>query len=148
MIYLYRIWLPQIVGYADSVLDGTFEKAWAEGDQSRTSVHYSDELFSQVFGDLDAETHMEEARQTLGMHPNLVSALSHFLCSLRQLEEWIEVHVDTVTWRQGEIIPANVVAIFCSREWGEAQSAAASLVSAALEAGFSADDFDPTDTLY
>ena len=147
MIDLFCIWLPQIVGYAEAMQDGTLEKSWSEGDRSRTSVYCSDELISQVFGDLDADNMMAEARQSLGMHPKLVDSLSDFLCSLRRLDEWIEAHIDTGTWGQGEIIPPDVSTIFWSREWGNAQSAAASLVSAAGQVGISGNDFDPSQTL-
>jgi hypothetical protein len=122
--------------------DDTLEKAWAEGDRSRTSVYYSGELYEQVFGGLDADNMMEEARLKLGQHPTIVAALDSFLRSLKRLDEWIEAHVDTDTWGKGQRIPSGVRSIFQSQDWREAQSSAAALMSAAGEAGFSSTDFD------
>lgn len=148
MIDLFRTWLPQIIGYARDLHDGTFERAWAEGDRSRTSVYYSGELFEQVFGDLDADNMKEAARQSLAVHPELVSALNDFLSSLKRLDGWIEANVDTGVWGEGNSIPSNVSSIFKSKEWGEAHSAAANLVSVAGPVGFSGNDSDPTQTLH
>ena len=148
MIDLFRTWLPQIIGYAQDLHDGTLEKAWEEGDRSRTSVYYSGELVEQVYGDLDADNMMEAARQGLAAHPELVSALDGFLCTLKRLDEWIEAHVDTKTWGEGQNIPSSVSSIFKSQEWVEAHSAAAKLVSVAGPVGFSGNDFDPTQTLH
>ncbi len=144
MIDLFRTWLPQIIGYAEALEDGTLQKAWADGDRSSTSAYYSGELYEQVFGDLDADEMLEEARRALGAHPPLLRALDGFLCSLKRLDDWVEAHVDTGTWGRGETIPATVRSIFRSPEWQDAKSAAATLMSAAGEAGFSSKDFDPT----
>lgn len=144
MIDFFRTWLPQIIGYAEMVEDGTLQKAWAEGDRSRTSVHYSDELVEQVFGDLNADEMMWEARQQLKPHPTLAQALELFLHSLRRLDAWIEDHVDTAVWREGEPIPPSVGSIFQSQEWWVAEKDAASVIAAARDAGFSSEDLDLT----
>ena len=141
MIDFFRVWLPQIIGYAEWLQDGTFQKAWADGDRSRTSVHYSGELYEQVFGDLHADEMMVEARAKLREHPTLFNALDGFFRSLKRLDEWIEAHVDTRSWGPGHI-PPSVRDIFHSKEWQEASSTAAALVSAALEGGFSSEDLD------
>lgn len=144
VIDFFRTWLPQIIGYAEMLQDDTLEKAWSEGDRSRTSIYYSGELYEQIFGDLHADEMMEEARLRLGQHPSLVAALDRFLGALKQLDNWIEAHVDTATWGKGERIPSGVRSIFQSPEWLGAQSNAADLVSASGLAGFSSEDFDPT----
>ena len=144
MIDLLRTWLPQMIGYAEAVQDGTLETAWSDGDRSRTSAYYSGELFEQVFGGLDANNMLQEAGLRLGQYRALVDALDAFLSSLKRLDAWIEVHVDTETWGKGQTIPASVRNIFQSHEWHEAQSSAAALVAAAGQAGFSSKDFDPT----
>jgi hypothetical protein len=143
MIDLFRTWLPQIIGYAEETQDGRLERAWADGDRASTSAHYSGELFEQIFGGLDADNMLAEARQTLAAHPPLVNALDDFLCSLKRLEEWIETHVDTHVWGKGETIPASVRSIFRSEEWRDAEAAAAILISTARQAGFRSRDFDP-----
>jgi hypothetical protein len=144
MIDLFRTWLPQMIGYAQAVHGGTLEKAWADGDRSSSSTYYSGELYEQVFGDLDADNTMAEARHSLRQQPMLVDALDGFLCSLKRLDEWIEAHVDTETWGQGKTIPAAVPSIFHSPEWHDTHARAAALLSAAGQAGYSSKDFDPS----
>ena len=141
MIDFFRVWLPQIIGYAEWLQDGTFQKAWEEGDRSRTSVHYSDELYEQLFGDLHADEMMVEARSKLGHRPALLSALECFFRSLKRLDEWIEAHVDTGSWGP-QHIPPTVRDIFHSEEWQATESSAMALMSAAAEAGFSSEDLD------
>ena len=87
---------------------------------------------------------LAEARLGLSAHPALANALDGYLSALKVLDDWIEVHVDTDTWGLGKTIPASVHSIFDSQEWRDAQSAAATLVSAAGQAGFSGRDFAPT----
>jgi hypothetical protein len=65
MIDLFRTWLPQIIGYAEKVEDGSIKEAWVEGNLARTSVDYSGELYEQVFGDLDSDIMLEKAREAL-----------------------------------------------------------------------------------
>jgi hypothetical protein len=148
VIDLFRTWLPQIVGYAEMLRDGTLERAWAEGDRSITSVYYSGELSEQVFGDHHADTMLVEARRSLGAQPAVVKALDGFLLALKRLDDWIEVHVDTTEWGKAQIIPASVRDIFDAQEWWDANSAADALVTAAGEAGFRQADWDPTQTLH
>ena len=148
MIDLCRTWLPQIIGYAKALQDGTLQRAWAEGDRSSTSVYCSSELHEQVFGDLHADRMLEEARQSLAEHSPVVVALDEFLLSLKRLDEWVEAHVDTNVWSKGRTIPPSVHDIFNSQEWRDANSAASTLVAAAWEAGFGRNDFDPTETLH
>jgi hypothetical protein len=144
MIDLLRTWLPQMIGYAEGLLDGRYQQAWSEGDHSRTSVYYSGELYEQVFGDLYADTMLQEARLRLAEHRRLLDALDHFLGSLKRLDSWIEAHVDTEAWGgSGHRIPTNVHSIFQSQQWCDAQSSAAKLVFAAGEVGFSSNHFDP-----
>jgi hypothetical protein len=142
MINLFRIWLPQIISYAERVENGTIQRAWAEGDRAETSVYYSGELYEQIFGDLHAESMLEEAREALGAHPTVADGLERFLSSLKRLDDWIEAHVDTDEWGKGRTIPTTVPRIFDSQEWRDSQSAAAKLVAAVGEAGFSSRDFD------
>jgi hypothetical protein len=149
MIDLFRDWLSQIIGYAKALQDGTIERAWAEGDRSSTSVYFSGELYEQVFGDLHADSMLEEARQSLApSHSQVVNALASFLLSLKRLDEWVEAHVDTKEWGKGQTIPASVRSIFDAPEWRDANSAAGALLVAAGKAGFRPTDWDPTQTLH
>ena len=141
MIDLFRTWLPQIIGCAENFQDGRLERAWSLGERG-TSAHYSGELFEQVFGDLHADAMLEEARVALAPHPALVEALAIFLASLKQLDDWIEAHVDTATWGKGKSIPAEVAGIFQTDEWDTAQACAASLVVVASGLGFSSRDLE------
>jgi hypothetical protein len=143
MIDLFRTWLPQIIGYAESVEDGTIQKAWADRDLTKTSAYCSDELYEQIFGDLDSERMAAEAREALCDHPLVADGVEHFLSSLKRLDDWIEAHVDTDEWGKRQTVPIAVSRIFESQEWSAAQSAAATLVTAARQAGLSSNDFDP-----
>lgn len=144
MIDFYRTWLPQVIGYAEIVTDGTLRAAWETGNKSQTSTYYSGELHEQVFGDLDADTMRWEMRSRLQDRPQMVQAVELFLHSLRRLDVWIEGHVDTDTWGSGKAIPTSVSTIFASGEWQETEASAARLLAAAENAGFSSGDFDPS----
>ena len=98
MIDFFKNWLPQIIGYAELVADGTLRRAWENPEQSQTSAYYSGELYEQVFGDLDAEAMLPEMRQRLHEQPALIAAIEALLRSLQRLDAWIEAHVDTDTW--------------------------------------------------
>ena len=141
MIDLFRTWLPQIIGYAEALRDGTLAAAWAEGDRSRTSVYYSGELSEQVFGDLDAENMISEARRVLGAESPLMAALESFIAALKRLDDWTEAHVDTETWGRAQTIPPSVRGIFTSEEWRETLSASETLVLAAEQSGYGSKDF-------
>ena len=143
MLDLFRTWLPQIIGYAEAIQDGTIQRAWADGDRSRTSAYYSGELAEQVFGDLHADSMLADAQVALQAHPLVADALERFLASLKRLDAWIEAHVDTSEWGRGQAIPSAVSGIFVTTEWQEAQAAGATLTNAADDAGFSSRDFEP-----
>lgn len=144
MIDFHKAWLPQIIGYAETVTDGTLRTAWETGDTSQTSIYYSGELHEQVFGDLDADSMRWEMRSRLQDRPQIVEAVELFLYSLRRLDDWIECHVDTHTWGSGKAIPTSVSTIFSSSQWQETETSAARLVAAAEAAGFQSGDFDPS----
>ncbi len=140
---LFRHWLPQIIGYAEAFQDGTLAEAWAETGHSRTSAYYSGELFEQIFGDLHAESMICEARSSLGTQTPLIAELERFIVALKQLEIWIETHVDTATWGKGRTIPSSIRNIFTSKQWCEALSASRYLISAAEQSGYGSKDFRP-----
>ena len=144
MIDLFKTWLPQIIGYAEMVADGTLRRTWETGDKSQTSTYFSGELDEQVFGDLHADTMRWEMRSKLHDQPRLVEAVELFLHSLRRLVAWADTHVDTETWGRGKTVPASVSTIFRSNEWNETKTQAAQLLLAAKEARFSSEDFDPS----
>ena len=144
MIDFFKTWLPEIIGYAEMVVDGTLRKAWETGDKSQTSTYYSGELDEQVFGDLNADDMRWEMRSRLRDQPGLVEAIELFLHSTRRLVEWAEHHVDTDTWGSGKAIPISVGTIFGSAEWRETETRAAQLLAAAEAAGFSKAAFDPS----
>lgn len=138
MIDFFRTWLPQIIGYAEHIIDGTLYKAWMEGDRSQTSVFYSGELYEQVFGDLASDSMEAEVDQRLGGHSGVADAVHKFLQSLRALDEWIEANIAVDTWA-----PAEVATVFESNAWREVQQHAIGLVESAGQAGFSSSDFEP-----
>lgn len=139
MIDFFRTWLPQIIGYAERIVDGTLFKAWVEGDRSQISAFYSGELYEQVFGDLHSDGIEAEVDQRLAQHPHVAAAVHKFLLSLRTLDDWIEAHIDVGAWA-----PPEVATIFVSDEWRETEGSAAELVASANAAGFKTSDFDPS----
>jgi hypothetical protein len=53
----FQTWFSQIVGYARFITDTpSIRRAWVEGDRSQTSVTDFDELYEQIFDDLDSGT--------------------------------------------------------------------------------------------
>lgn len=142
MIDFFKTWLPQIIGYAQMVADGTLKNAWETGDKSQTSTYYSGELEEQVFGDLDSDDMRCEMRLRLQHQAALIEAIELFLHSLRCLVMWADHHMETNVWGRGKTIPASVSTIFGSEEWRETAMRAVQLLAAAEAAGFSRDAFE------
>ncbi|MFN7550400.1 MAG: hypothetical protein ACK59M_14860 [Pseudomonadota bacterium] len=53
-------WLPQILAYARFLADSdAVRRAWIDGDLSETSISDFDELYEQIFDDLDSKSFLE-----------------------------------------------------------------------------------------
>lgn len=138
MIDFFKTWLPQVIGYAELVANGTLRRSWESADQSETSAYYSGELYEQIFGDLDADAMQQEMRQRLKDQPAVIEAVDAFLVGMRELDTWIEATVDTDAWGRGDGAPSNVAAIFQSAPWNETTSRAENLLAVASQAGLTA----------
>ena len=85
----FDVWIEQITRYARFVADpNAAKRPWIDGDLSRTSISGFDELYEQVFDDLDSDrletemlAHLASAEQR--------QAVAAFLEALRQMDrEW------------------------------------------------------------
>ncbi len=78
-----EIWLPQILGYCEFIADaGVTRKAWVDGDLSDTSLSNYDELYEQIFDDLDSENY-QKVLDTYDLPPAWVKSLKDFLSYLQ-----------------------------------------------------------------
>jgi hypothetical protein len=79
-------WLSQILNYCRFVLDTVgLRRAWVEGDALRTSVTGFDELYEQIFDDLDSDGMERQLAMQMSNDPAARQALSGFLESLRSV---------------------------------------------------------------
>jgi hypothetical protein len=82
----FETWFPQIVGYARLISDGdTLRRSWLHGDRTETSVTDFDELWEQVFDDLDSDT-LEKQMVAKINDNNLRDLTTQFLARLRYVE--------------------------------------------------------------
>lgn len=104
----FQTWLTQIVEYGRFIADSLgVRRAWVEGDLSRTSVTDFDELYEQVFDDLDSDTFEEELGVHLPTDDAARQVLKEFLGELR--------FIDSVRSRDGKLrSPATLLG---SDEW-------------------------------
>lgn len=119
------IWIPQMVGYAALVNDeALLRRAWLEHDTSETSVTDYDELYEQIFDDLDADN--LEAEMLRLLDPTRAGAIRRFLAAIRGGNRVIESdnrYVDMGTllasdvWRAVRQAARDVVGAFQARPW-------------------------------
>ena len=80
-----QTWLPQIVGYCEFIADavGT-RRAWIQQNFELTSATGFDELYEQIFDDLDSDNFEKELVSVL---PDIAlrKAISQFLEALRSV---------------------------------------------------------------
>jgi hypothetical protein len=138
--YFYRLWLPEIIGYAEMIVRETdLRNAWVKGDKSRTSAYYPGELVQQIH-DLTGAV-LEEIAVRLASDAPLIEAIENFLGSVDCLWFSAEATMDVETWGKGRPI-ANAESIFKSREWLKLQDDARQLVVLANAAGFRSNDHE------
>jgi hypothetical protein len=71
----FNYWFEGVVGTCELISSpSVFERVWVFGDTGITSIHYADELFEQLLGDL----HLQEC-------------LQHFADQLREMGAWEEI---------------------------------------------------------
>lgn len=83
----FRTWLPQIVGYCEFVIDDVgVRQAWVNHDFSKTSVTNFDELYEQIFDDLDGENFVANLHRYLPHSERMRNAIAGFFASLRGVD--------------------------------------------------------------
>jgi hypothetical protein len=87
MIDFENVWLPQIVSYARLISSGQLEAEWLGQAASATSVTDPDELYEQVFDDLDADGIWADQRDCNALSADGRQAIECFLQALRSIEE-------------------------------------------------------------
>jgi hypothetical protein len=108
-------WLSQIVIYCRFVLDTVgLRRAWVEGDALRTSVTGFDELYEQIFDDLDSDGMERQLAMQLSNDSAARQALSGFLESLRNVGDL----------RQTRSELQSAAALIRSPEWQNVERAA------------------------
>lgn len=138
--YFFRIWLPQIIGYAEMIADETvLRKAWVKGDRSRTSVYYPGELFDQIRS-LTPQEIRGAIRDHLAEDSTLAQALEEFIHRVELLWFWAEATLDTKTWGSGCLI-AHAEQLFTSDQWQKLRELATTVTTLASLAGFRSEDW-------
>ena len=88
MIDFHEVWLPQILRYADFVLDQEgLRRAWIGRNLSETSVSDFAELYEQVFDDLDSFAFVGRIDRFLPDRPEQAAAVEDFLRALDAVNE-------------------------------------------------------------
>lgn len=111
----FHTWLSQIIKYCAFIADrpGLLE-AWINRDFSHTSVTDFDELYEQIFDDLDSDTFDAQLETHLSTHTAARESLSRFLGTLRKVNQLREQHTDL----------RNPHTLLQSAEWDEVENAA------------------------
>ena len=105
----------QIVEYSRFIIDDlSVRRAWVEGDFSRTSVTGVDELYEQIFDDLDSDALERELGTHFADDASKGLALTAFLEKLRA--------VDTARSNDKRLMSPTV--LLRSTEWSELVQAA------------------------
>jgi hypothetical protein len=84
----FQTWLSQMLGYCHFVIDTLgVRRAWVSKDYSQTSITNFDELYEQIFDDLDSDRLEERLNVYLRDNPELREALAAFLQELRAISD-------------------------------------------------------------
>ena len=121
MISFRETWLPQILGYCELVCDDLkIRRAWINHDTSATSVTSFDELYEQIFGDLDSDRLQAELPVLLNDADVMQHAIHDFLEALRASDRV----------RATEPGLKNASAFLSSKHWKLVQTAARATLAA------------------
>ena len=83
----FTTWLPQIVGYCKYVVDDLrLQQAWIKHDFSETSVSDFDELYEQVFDDLDACHFAANLHSHLPNSERMATTIADFIETLQEMD--------------------------------------------------------------
>lgn len=82
-----KTWLRQIVGYCEFVVDDMrLRQAWIKRDFSETSVTDFDELYEQIFDDLDASHFAENLHRHLPNSERMATTIADFIATLQEMD--------------------------------------------------------------
>lgn len=111
----FRTWLRQIFGYCEFLCDDfALRVAWVNHDTTSTSITGFDELYEQIFDDLDSDYFQPELSRFMPNAPEKCASVAGFLDSLRR--------VDRERASNSEL--QNPAALLASPQWREVQLAA------------------------
>lgn len=80
----FQTWLSQIVGYCHFVADAlAVRRAWISEDYSQTSLTDFDELYEQIFEDLDSDELEKQLSANLQHEPEAQELIRAFLQQVR-----------------------------------------------------------------
>jgi hypothetical protein len=101
MIDFKHVWLPQILAYARLISTGQLEQEWLGYSPRATSVTNPDELYEQVFDDLDAESIWAENRLAPDLSTRATEAIDGFLTALQNIDDPdAESVVESAAWKR------------------------------------------------
>ena len=84
----FQTWLSQIVGYCHFVADALgVQRAWRSGNYSQTSVTDFDELYEQIFDDLDSDSLEGQLATNLRDEPEAQELIRAFLQQVRVISD-------------------------------------------------------------
>jgi hypothetical protein len=107
-------WFDGIVGTSELIADDeALRRTWVSGDHSITSIHYYDELFEQLAGDLHLDESLTKYADVLKGFDAL-DDLQRFATALHTLDAQIEANPDL----------QNPAMLLGSSEWKNFQVAA------------------------
>ena len=93
-MFTFEYWLEGVVRTCELIAsEEAFFRTWVLGDRSITSIHYYDELFEQLIGDLHLEECIGQFENTL-RKDGAFDAVSSFAVALRHLDQCIESRSD------------------------------------------------------
>ena len=115
----YDVWIDGIVSTCQLISDEeVFRKAWLENDKSITSIINYDELYEQIFDDLDSDAYERLLPSMEKLSDNKRKLISRFLCSLREFDKETEQDeqfkspdtlLGSVEWNKVRVAAMNVV---------------------------------------
>ena len=87
MIDFHDTWLPQIIGYAKLICSDDLVQSWVYKNRNITSVNNFDELYEQIFDDLDSENILNDMDSFLDANGNIYKFIFLFIRSLSSFNE-------------------------------------------------------------
>ncbi|MCK7632307.1 hypothetical protein N5094_16675 [Shewanella putrefaciens] len=81
-------WLENIIGTCEMLTDGTIEQAWLSDDGSKTSITSFDELYEQIFDDLDSEQYVQSSEFINGLTETSRHVVNDFFVSIQKLDDY------------------------------------------------------------